>query len=62
MGYGAFLKVVNNRATVIQTFVVNVECMYDQGQEGSPLSLFNNAVIPGIVVAARAATRASTSR
>ena len=35
MGYGAFLKVVNNRATAIQTFVVNVECMYDQGREGS---------------------------
>lgn len=47
MGYGAFLKVVNNRSTPIQGFVTGVECMYDHGEQGSNLSLFNNAVIPG---------------
>jgi hypothetical protein len=45
MGYGAFMKVVNNRSDVVQTFVTDVNCMYDGGEDGSDLSLFNNAKI-----------------
>jgi hypothetical protein len=45
MGYGAFMKVINNRSTAIKTYVTNINCMYDQGKEGSNLSLFNNALI-----------------
>jgi hypothetical protein len=47
MGYGAYMKVVNNRPTPIQTFVTGVVCMYDNGDQGSNLSLWNNAVIAG---------------
>ena len=47
MGYGALMKVVNNRATPIQTFVTGIVCMYDNGDQGSNLSLFNNVVIAG---------------
>jgi hypothetical protein len=46
MGYGAFMRVTNNRKTDIQLFVTNVQCMYDNGEEGSNLSLFNNAIVP----------------
>jgi hypothetical protein len=46
MGYGAFMNVVNNRGQALRLFVTNVECMYDNGAEGSNLSLFNNAVVP----------------
>jgi len=45
MGYGAFMKILNQRSEDIKTYVINVECMYDQGAEGSNLSLFNDAVI-----------------
>lgn len=45
MGYGAYITVVNNRKQPILTFVTNVNCMYDDGDEGSKLSLFNNATI-----------------
>jgi|SRR5215471_1719598 len=47
MGYGAFLKVVNNRSGAISSFVTGVDCMYDNGDQGSNLSLFNNADIAG---------------
>lgn len=45
MGYGAFLQVVNNRAGQVLTFITDVDCMYDNGDEGSNLSLFNDAEI-----------------
>ena len=45
MGYGAFLNVVNNRPQPLRLFITNVNCMYDHGDEGSNLSLFNNAVV-----------------
>jgi hypothetical protein len=45
MGYGAFMTVVNNRAGQVLTFVTDVDCMYDNGDEGSNLSLFNDAKI-----------------
>lgn len=47
MGYGAFMKVLNTRGSDIQSFVINVNCMYDNGDEGSNLSLFDNAKVPG---------------
>src|SRR2546421_5584843 len=46
MGYGAFLNVQNNRSAAVQLFITNVECMFDNGEEGSNLSLFNNADVP----------------
>ncbi|HTZ45078.1 MAG TPA: hypothetical protein VMB79_14560 [Jatrophihabitans sp.] len=45
MGYGAYLNVQNNRSEALRLFVTNVNCMYDNGDEGSNLSLFNNAVV-----------------
>jgi hypothetical protein len=45
MGYGAYVNVVNNRGQALRLYVTNVECMYDNGAEGSNLSLFNNAVV-----------------
>lgn len=54
MGYGAYFNVQNNRTNPLRLFVTNVNCMYDNGDEGSNLSLFNNAV-----VAAKAALPAS---
>lgn len=45
MGYGAFLQVVNNRGGQVLVFVTDVDCMYDNGDEGSNLSLFNDAKI-----------------
>jgi len=47
MGYGAFMNVVNNRSEPILLFITDVECMYDNGDEGSNLSLFNNAKVAG---------------
>ena len=45
MGYGAYFNVQNNRSNPLRTFVTNVNCMYDNGSDGSNLSLFNNAVV-----------------
>ncbi len=45
MGYGAFLNVHNNREQALRLFVTDVNCMYDNGDEGSNVSLFNNAVV-----------------
>jgi len=47
MGYGAFMNVVNNRSEALRLYVTNVQCMYDNGDQGSNLSLFNNAVVNG---------------
>jgi hypothetical protein len=47
MGYGAYFNVTNNRPEAIRLFVSDVNCMYDNGAEGSNLSLFNNAVVAG---------------
>lgn len=47
MGYGAFFKVQNNRSRPLRLFVTDVNCMYDNGDQGSNLSLFNNATVPG---------------
>jgi hypothetical protein len=46
MGYGAFMHVTNNRANQIQLFITDVTCVYDNGDQGSDLSLFNNATVP----------------
>lgn len=45
MGYGAFMTVVNNRQQPVRIFVTDVQCMYDDGHEGSNLSLFNNVQV-----------------
>ena len=45
MGYGAYFNVQNNRSNPLRLFVTNVNCMYDNGDDGSNLSLFNNAVV-----------------
>lgn len=47
MGYGAFMNVVNNRSEPILLFITDVACMFDNGDEGSNLSLFNNAKVAG---------------
>jgi hypothetical protein len=46
MGYGAFMSLHNNRKETISVFVVDVNCMFDDGEQGSNLSLFNNAQVP----------------
>ncbi|GGT21816.1 hypothetical protein GCM10010271_26430 [Streptomyces kurssanovii] len=49
MGNSANMKVVNVSNLALQTFVTDVECMYDNGQEGSNLSAFNDTNIgPGV--------------
>jgi hypothetical protein len=45
MGYGAQMSVTSNRTEALRTFITDVNCMYDNGDEGSDLSVFNNAVI-----------------
>lgn len=47
MGYGAFMKVVNNRTASLLLFITDVDCMYDNGDDGSHLDRFNNAKVPG---------------
>jgi hypothetical protein len=47
MGYGAYMTVKNNRSGAIHLYITDVQCMYDNGDEGSNLSLFNNAVVNG---------------
>jgi hypothetical protein len=47
MGYGAALTVVNKLSQPVRLFVTDVQCMFDNGDQGSRLaSLFNNAVVP----------------
>lgn len=46
MGYGAYMHVTNDRSTPIHLFVTDVTCVYDNGTDGSDLSLFNNAIVP----------------
>ncbi|MET0393333.1 MAG: hypothetical protein ABW019_09340 [Chitinophagaceae bacterium] len=53
MGYGAYMRVVNSSSKTVTTNVTNQNCMYDNGSEGSNLSLFNNLTItPGTKVPA----------
>src|ERR1700761_2131560 len=48
MGEGAYMKITNNRSEAVTVAVSKVNCMYDHGDQGSNLSLFNNATIqPG---------------
>jgi hypothetical protein len=47
VGYGAFMHMTNNRSKPVLIFITDVDCMYDGGDEGSNLSLFNNAQIAG---------------
>jgi hypothetical protein len=45
MGYGAYMTVINNRTEAIHLYITDVQCMYDDGHDGSELSLFNDAVL-----------------
>ncbi|SFC24867.1 hypothetical protein SAMN05421780_10413 [Flexibacter flexilis DSM 6793] len=45
MGYGAYMSIQNDQANPIKTYVIDVNCMYDQGEDGSNLSLFNDVEI-----------------
>ncbi|VWB06671.1 hypothetical protein [Burkholderia lata] len=45
MGYGAFMSVTNNRSTAVKTFVTDVNCMYENGGDGSHLEYFDNLLI-----------------
>lgn len=46
MGSKALMRVVNSRSIPVTTVITNVVCMYDNGEENSNLSLFNNATVP----------------
>lgn len=49
MGYGAYMRIVNDSSKTVTTNITNQNCMYDNGQEGSNLSFFNNLSIgPGV--------------
>ena len=45
MGQGATLTVTNNRKKPVQLLVQNVKCMFDGGEQGSNLQVFNNVTI-----------------
>lgn len=45
-GSGAFMRVHNSTAVTITIWITNVHCMYDHGEEGSNLHIFNGAEIP----------------
>jgi uncharacterized protein YjbI with pentapeptide repeats len=45
MGKGANMKIVNSRSDAVSVAVSGVQCMYDNGEQGSNLSRFN-ATIP----------------
>jgi hypothetical protein len=45
MGYGAYINITNNRSNAMRTFVTDVNCMYENGADGSHLEYFNNKVI-----------------
>ncbi|WP_294330363.1 hypothetical protein [uncultured Sphingomonas sp.] len=46
MGYGAYMVVKNKSATDLTTYITHSNCVYDEGHEGSNLSIFNDASIP----------------
>jgi hypothetical protein len=45
MGYGAYMNMTNNRSAAVQVFVNDVNCVYENGSDGSHLELFNNLTI-----------------
>jgi len=45
MGYGGYMKIVNNSSKTVTTNISKQDCMYDNGDEGSNLSFFNNLTI-----------------
>jgi len=45
MGYGCYMEITNNRTTAVTTYVNSVQCMYQDGQEGSNLQYFNNLTV-----------------
>ena len=48
MGQGAFMTVENKSKTPIMLFINSVNCMYDNGEQGSNLQAFNSVIVgPG---------------
>jgi hypothetical protein len=45
MGQGAYMTVENQKKTAIKLFINNVNCMYDNGQQGSNLQTFNSVTV-----------------
>ena len=47
MGYGANMTVTNRSTSIVTTGVSSQTCMYDNGDDGSNVSFFNNiAILP----------------
>lgn len=46
MGHGGYLTVRNDRSAAIRTYITDFNCVFDNGQEGSNPSLFNDVAIP----------------
>lgn len=46
MGHGGYLTVNNERDQPIRTYVIDFNCVFDNGKEGSNPSLFDDVVIP----------------
>jgi uncharacterized protein YjbI with pentapeptide repeats len=47
MGKGANMKIANNRSDAVSVAVSSVQCMYDNGDQGSNLSRFNATIAGG---------------
>ncbi len=45
MGYVSIMTLTNDRSEALRTFIDDVQCMYEHGQYGSRLDIFDNAVI-----------------
>ncbi len=45
MGYGAFMRVINTTDGDITLTVGDMNCMYDDGSQGSNLQVFNNVTL-----------------
>ena len=45
MGYGAYMNITNDRTAAVTTYVVSVQCVYQNGQNGSHLEQFNDRSI-----------------
>ncbi len=47
MGYGAYMVVKNDTSRPVRTLVTDVNCIFDNGEERSNISIFNDAIIAG---------------
>ena len=46
MGYGAYMNIVNTTDQPVTTTVGDMNCMYDDGDEGSNIQAWANVTIP----------------